>query len=357
MIGLVRRLRPGWPAFLIAVAVAAAICAFFHLDVATVSSRFGAVPRSLPAPALPAFSFEKLQAVLPDGVAIALLGAIESLLSAVVADGMTGRRHRSNCELSAQGVANIVSILFGGICVTGTVARTATNIRSGARGPISGIFHCGYLLVFLMLAAPLVGYIPLAALGAVLAVVAWNMAEKEEFWSLLRGSRGDALVLMVTFLLTIFVDLITGIGVGVVLGALLFLHRMAEAVEVNVEDVADDTADRTRYDAAQATNSDVMVYHISGAFFFGATARVLTVLERVGTPPRVLVIDFSEVPLIDTTAARSLVVFVNKLKRSGTSVVFAAARPSVRQTLSHAGLRPPLLHYAATVAVATSEAG
>jgi len=150
-----RRLRPQWPAFLIAIVVAAALCAIFHLDVETVSSRFGAIPRSLPSPALPAFSIEKVQAVLPDAIAIALLGAIESLLSAVVADGMTGRRHRSNCELSAQGVANIASILFGGICVTGTVARTATNVRAGARGPISGIFHCGYLLIFLLVGAPL----------------------------------------------------------------------------------------------------------------------------------------------------------------------------------------------------------
>src|SRR5262249_40058593 len=157
----------------------------------------------------------------------------ESLLSAVVADGMTGRRHRSNCELSAQGIANIASILFGGICVTGTAARTATNVRSGARGPISGAVHCGYLRIFLVVAAAFAGFIPLAALGAVLAVVAWNMAEKEEFWSLLRSSRGDAIVLLSTFLLTIFVDLVTGIAVGVVLGALLFLHRMAEAVEVD----------------------------------------------------------------------------------------------------------------------------
>jgi sulfate permease, SulP family len=181
------------------VSIAAVVCAVFHLDVATVHSRFGTIPRSLPIPSLPPFSFEKLQAVLPDAVAIALLGAIESLLSAVVADGMTGRRHRSNCELSAQGVANITSVLFGGICVTGTVARTATNVRAGARGPVSGIFHCGYLLIFLLIGAPLVSYIPLAALGAVLAVVAWNMAEKEEFWSLLRGSRGDAVVLLSTF--------------------------------------------------------------------------------------------------------------------------------------------------------------
>jgi SulP family sulfate permease len=289
---------------------------------------------------------------LPDGIAIALLGAIESLLSAVVADGMTGRRHRSNCELSAQGVANIVSVVFGGICVTGTVARTATNVRAGARGPVSGIFHCAYLLMFLIVAAPLVGFIPLAALGAVLAMVAWNMAEKEEFWSLLRSSRGDAVVLLATFLLTIFVDLITGIAVGVVFGALLFLHRMAEAVEVDgtgasLNDVADAADKELRYDAGPASDRDVMVFRISGAFFFGATARVLTVLERVGTPPRLLVLDFRDVPLIDSTAARSLVAFVHKIKRSGTSVTFAAARPNVRHTLSHAGLKPPLVHYSA----------
>jgi sulfate permease, SulP family len=355
----VRRLRPNWPSFLIAISIAAIVCAVFPLDVATVHSRFGAIPGSLPTPALPTFSIEKLQAVLPDGIAIALLGAIESLLSAVVADGMTGRRHRSNCELSAQGVANIVSILFGGICVTGTVARTATNVRAGARGPVSGIFHCAYLLIFLLIGAPLAGYIPLAALGAVLAVVAWNMAEKEEFWSLLRSSRGDAVVLLATFLLTIFVDLITGIAVGVVLGALLFLHRMAESVEIAggqspLEDLADDSDSRPRYDAKQATDRDVMVYQISGAFFFGATARVLGVLERVGTPPRLLVLDFKDVPLIDTTAARSLVTFVNKVGRLGTSVVFAAARPSVRRTLNRAGLKPPLVRYSATAREAST---
>ena len=355
---VLRRLRPAWPSFLIAVALAAVVCAVFHLDVQTVSTRFGAIPRSLPSPALPAFSIEKVQAVLPDGLAIALLGAIELLLSAVVADGMTGRRHRSNCELSAQGVANIASIVFGGICVTGTVARTATNVRAGAHGPVSGIFHCGYLLIFLIVAAPLVGFIPLASLGAVLAVVAWNMAEKEEFWSLLRSSRGDAVVLLSTFLLTIFVDLVTGIAVGVVLGALLFLHRMAEAVEIDggrsLEDIADG-ADRQRYDPALATNRDVIFYRISGAFFFGATARVLTVLERLGATPRLLVLDFEDVPLIDSTAAHSLVAFVNKIKRSGTKVIFAAARPPVRRTLIRAGLKPPLVSYAAVSSAHVTE--
>ena len=350
---VVRRLRPAWPSFLIAVVAASAVAIGLHLEVATISSQFGAIPRSLPAPSLPTFSLGKLQAILPDAFAIALLGAIESLLSAVVADGMTGRRHRSNCELGAQGVASIVSVIFGGICVTGTVARTATNVRAGARGPISGMFHCGYLLLFLAVAAPLVGYIPLAALGAVLAIVAWNMAEKEEFWSLLRTSRGDAAVLLATFLLTVFVNLITGIAVGVVMGALLFLHRMAEAVEIDgasLDDVADDALPRERYDPDRATDRDIMVFRISGAFFFGATARVLTVLERVGVPPRVLVLDFTDVPLIDTTAARSLVAFVKKIERAGTEIYFAAARPKVRHTLTQAGLKPPLVRYAASAA-------
>jgi len=349
---IVRKLRPNWPAFLVAVAICAAATVALHLDVATVTSQFGAVPRSLPAPSLPTFSMAKLQAILPDAFAIALLGAIESLLSAVVADGMTGRRHRSNCELGAQGIASLASIVFGGICVTGTVARTATNVRSGARGPISGMFHCAYLLLFLAVAAPLVGYIPLAALGGVLAVVAWNMAEKEEFWSLLRTSRGDAAVLLATFLLTIFVNLMTGIAVGVVMGALLFLHRMAEAVEIDtasLDDVADNAGPRERYDAKTATDRDIMVYRISGAFFFGATALVLTVLERMGTP-RVFVLDFSDVPLIDTTAARSLVAFVKKIERAGTQVYFAAARQNVRRTLNQAGLKPPLVRYAASAA-------
>lgn len=351
---VLRRYKPLWPGFLIAIAVAGTICFVFHLDVATVASRFGAVPRSLPAPSLPPFSLEKLQAVLPDAFTIALLCAIESLLSAVVADGMSGRRHRSNAELGAQGLASISSIIFGGICVTGTVARTATNVRSGARGPISGIFHCGYLLLFLAVAAPLVGYIPLAALGAVLIIVSWNMAEKEEFWSLIRTSRGDAAVLLATFLLTIFVDLTTGIAVGVVMGALMFLHRMAESVDVQaggLEDVAD-SVDRTKYDADEAASRDVMVYRITGAFFFGATAHVLTALERIGRTPRLLILDFSDVPLIDTTAARSLHAFVKKLSRSGTEVSIAAAKQNVRHELTASGLKPPLAKYAASVAAA-----
>jgi SulP family sulfate permease len=349
-----RRVRPSWPGMLIAVGVCAALTGLLQLDVATIGTRFGGVPQTLPALALPAFDLARIRALLPDAFAIALLGSIESLLSAVVADGMTGRRHRSNCELTAQGVANVAAAIFGGMPVTGTIARTATNVRSGARGPVSGMLHSFYVLLFMVVAAPLAAYIPLASLGAVLVVVAWNMAEKSEFIALLR-SRGDALVLLATFLLTIFEDLMLGIATGVTLGAFLFLHRMAETVEVKnggaflEEDQADDYGGRRAYDVSAATDANFMVYKISGALFFGVTANISTVLDRIGTYPRIFVFDFSEVPLIDTTAAKALEAFVSKLRRAGTRVYIAGARPSVRRTLLSSGLEEPQVLYIDTV--------
>ncbi len=218
---LQRRYRPTWPGLLFAVAAAAFAVWSLQLDVATIGTRFGGVPSGLPAPSLPDISVDRLIRLLPDALAIALLGAIESLLSAVVADGMTGRRHRSNGELVAQGLANMAAACFGGMPATGTIARTATNVRAGARGPASGMLHAVYLLAFMMIAAPLAYHIPLAALGAVLAIVCWNMAEKKEFAHLLTASWRTAVVLLATFLLTVFVDLIAGIGVGTVLAAIL----------------------------------------------------------------------------------------------------------------------------------------
>jgi SulP family sulfate permease len=351
---VVRYYRPKWPGLLIAVGVTALATYLLNLDVATIGTRFGGVPRTLPAPSLPAFDLEKMRAVLPDALAIALLGAIESLLSAVVADGMTGRKHRSNCELVAQGAANMAAVTFGGMCVTGTIARTATNIRAGAHGPVSGMLHALYILLFMLVAAPLASYIPLASLGAVLAIVAWNMAEKEEFWGLLRASWGDAAVLLATFLLTIFEDLTIAIAVGVTLGSFLFLHRMAEAVEVETgrSIIPDDQADsyggdRPVYDH-QALGRDVVVYRISGAFFFGATAAVSAVLDRIGEHPKVFVLDLSDVPLVDSTAAKALEGFVKKLAHGGTRVYFAGGEKSVRRALLRAGLRKPLVRYVTT---------
>jgi len=356
LILVLRRVRPHWPGFLIVVVLGGAAAAL-GLDVATIGSRFGGIPSTLPVPSLPDFSLEKIHAVLPDALAVALLGAIESLLSAVVADGLTGRRHRSNCELVAQGVANIGSVMFGGICVTGTIARTATNIRAGARGPIAGIFHSLYVLLFMAVAAPLVSYVPLAVLGAILAVVAWNMAEKDEFVALMRSSRGDAFVLLATFLLTVFVDLPTAIGVGVVAGSFLFLHRMAEAVEVEGGGaVIEDQADADDTGAAPDLKGDVFVFRISGAFFFGATAGVSTILDRIGQHPRVFILDFSAVPIIDSTAARALHGFVHKLQRTGTKIYFSGARTAVRRNLINAGLKRPAVLYSDSVESARAAA-
>jgi MFS superfamily sulfate permease-like transporter len=248
-----------------------------------------------------------------------------------------GRRHRSNCELVAQGFANIGSALFGGICVTGTIARTATNVRAGARSPISGMLHSLFLLLFMLIAAPLASYIPLAALAAVLAVVAWNMAEKQEFWTLIRSSWGDATVLLATFLLTIFRDLTEGILVGFALGAVLFINRMAEMTGVEAaapmvtDDKADDgNGDRKPYDAGLATDPDVVVYRISGAFFFGAASTVGTVLDSISDTHKAFVVDFAAVPFLDSTAANAMSRVAAKAQRQGIKLFITGASPPVR---------------------------
>jgi len=332
---VLRKLRPTWPGILIAVAVAAFATWALSLPVETIGTRFGGIPRQLPWPAWPLFSLEKARAVLPDAIAFALLGAIESLLSAVVADGMTGRRHRSNCELVAQGFANIGSALFGGICVTGTIARTATNVRAGARGPISGMLHSVFLLLFMLIAAPLASYIPLAALASVLVVVAWNMAEKQEFATLIRSSRGDATVLLATFMLTIFRDLTEGILVGFALGAVLFINRMAQMTGIEAETplVSDDRADdgngdRVPYDSRLAADPDVLVYRISGAFFFGAASTVGTVLDSIADTRKAFVVDFAAVPFLDSTAANAMSRVAAKANRQGIRLFITGASPT-----------------------------
>jgi len=349
----VKRFRPGWPNMLIGVGVASVAAAALGLPVETIGTRFGGIPSSLPMPALPSLSPEKVMAVLPAALSFALLGGIESLLSAVVADSMSGRRHRSNCELVAQGAANVGSALFGGFCVTGTIARTATNVRAGAHGPVSGMLHALFLLLFMLLAAPLAAYIPLAALAGVLVVVAWNMAEKDEFATLLRASRGDAVVLLATFLLVIFRDLTEGILVGFMLGTLLFLHRMAQAVEVRtgwpvaLEDAADSDRPegRTAYDAALAADRDILVHRISGAFFFGSAATVGVALDRLSEHPRAYVLELSGVPMLDSTAAATIEGFVRKARRHHAEVHIAGAPVAVRRTLLAHGVRPPHVAY------------
>jgi SulP family sulfate permease len=355
LILLLKRLRPTAPGMLIAVVAAALISALLGLPVETIGTRFGGIPDSLPMPSLPTITFSRVIDVLPDAFAIALLAGIESLLSAVVADSMSGRRHRSNCELVAQGFANMASALFGGIAVTGTIARTATNIRAGSIGPVSGMLHAVFLLGFMMLAAPLASYIPLAALAGVLTVVAWNMAERYEFLAILRRSRGEAVVLLATFLLTVFYDLMTGILVGVMLGSLLFMHRMATmvAIEHGVAEQEDGNGDG---DADKVSSEGVMVYHITGPIFFGAAATIASTFERIGGFPPVIILDFESVPFADSSALGSLETFVKRAKHKGSLVYFSSTDSEVRRILSHGGLKPPLVRYAPSVAHARASA-
>ncbi len=349
IVGL-KRLRPHWPGLLIAVVLASAVAALAGLPVQTIGTRFGELPRLPPAPALPALDAGAMLAALPWAVSFTLLGAIESLLSAVVADGMTGRQHRSNAELMAQGVANIGSALFGGFCVTGTIARTATNVRAGSRGPVSGMLHALFVLAFMLVAAPLAGFIPLAALAGVLAIVAWNMAEKEEFWSLIRASRGDAIVLLATFLLVVFRDLTEGIVVGFALGGLIFIQRMSGAA--GVEHAGEDPP----YDPSEQ-QPGMVIYRLHGAWFFGAAAMLGSVLDRIADRPRVIVLDFSDVPMVDSSGARALELLAHKTARKGGALFLTATSALVRQDLAAQGLAEPLVRFLPDIAAAKAEAG
>jgi sulfate permease, SulP family len=341
---VLRKYRPHWPGFLIAVAIAALLAFVLKLDVETITTRFGGIPRTLPFPSLPTISFDKIILLLPDALAVALLGGIESLLSAVVADSMSGRRHRSNMELVAQGLANIASSIFGGITATGTIARTATNVRAGAHGPIAGILHAGFILLFMLVAAPLAGYIPLSALAAILVVVAWNMAERAEFKLLLMNSRADAVVLLSTFLLVIFVDLPTGIVVGVVLGCLMFMHRMAEAIAVETHHHANAAPD-----AEYKTEPGIIIHRISGAFFFGAASAVSATLERINEVPKAFILDFAQVPFVDSSAAHALLGFLKKVAKQGAPVYLTGASVHVRRELIRNGIRKPDVRYGQSI--------
>lgn len=362
IIVVLRAWRPRWPNLLVAVVVASVVTVALSLPVQTIGSRFGGIPRQLPAPALPFGSWREAVALLPVALSFALLGSVESLLSAVVADSMTGRRHRSNCELVAQGFANIASATFGGLCVTGTIARTATNVRSGAHGPVSGMLHSLFLLAFVLFAAPLAGYVPLAALAGVLVTVAWNMAEKHAFATLLRGSGPDAIVLLATFGLTLFRNLTEGIVVGFSLSALLFIHRMSRSVAVEgvgvlpQEDHAADERESERAAAiVAAAGRDTVVYRITGAFFFGAAASVAAALDRIAERPRNFVLDFSQVPVIDSTAAVTIEGFVRKQHARKVRVFVVGASRHVRQELLTHGVGEPGVQFRSDVGAALRE--
>lgn len=338
---LLRRYVPKWPAFLIVVIAASGAVGVFGLHVETIGTAFGQIPSGLSWPQIPEITLAKLQVLLPSAFTIAFLAGVESLLSAVVADGLTGYRHRSNAELIAQGAANLGSALFGGMPATGAIARTATNIRAGARSPVAGMLHAGFLLIFMLVAAPLTSYIPLASLAAILVVVAWNMSDAPRFLHLMSAPIGDRIVLLLTFGFTIAVDLTVAIQVGVVLAAILFMHRMAAVAGVqhlvSDEPGNDETLLRTNLPPG------VEVFQFQGPLFFGVTHRLAEVLTRTGNPPRAIILRMEEVPMIDASGISALADLVRRSQASDTSVIVSGAPPAVQDTMRRMGLLPRVL--------------
>ena len=326
------------PSPFVALISASLIQWFFNFKgVATIGSAFGGIPQGLPEFSLPLITFsESIQLVGP-AFTIALLGAIESLLSAVVADGMAGTKHDSNQELVGQGIANILSPLFGGFAATGAIARTATNIRNGANSPISGIVHAITLILIIVLLAPLAVHIPLCALSAILFVVAFNMSEVHLFTHMLKTApRSDVAVLLITFLLTIFVDLVMAVNIGVMLAALLFMKQMSEVVGIEQQDqkTLSDEVDQQNFKLPPKT----VVYSIEGPFFFGAAKRLEEALESVHGHAETLILRLGKVPFIDTTGTQALSELLASCKRHHTRLVLCGIRPQVLKDLNSSGL-------------------
>ncbi|SDH69627.1 SulP family inorganic anion transporter [Roseospirillum parvum] len=341
---LLRRFGPRVPGFLVCVVAGGLMVWGLDLPVDTVGSRFGSVELGVPTPTWPEVSLARLAEMLPSAFTIAFLAGVESLLSAVVADGMTGRRHRANCELVAQGVANSASALFGGLPATGAIARTVTNIRSGGRTPVAGMLHALIVMAAVLLAAPLIAHVPLASLAAVLVVVAWNMSELGRIRQLMRGPWGDRLTLVVTLGLTVLVDLTVAIEVGVVLAALLFMHRMSELVALSTggpmiaEDVDDLSGQPRPPYVAGGLPPGVEAFRLSGPLFFGVASRIADLLDSIAGRPRVFLLGLDGVPMIDATGASKLADLAAKCRRHGTRLILTGLADQPARVLADMGV-------------------
>jgi SulP family sulfate permease len=289
---------------------------------------------------MPELSLAKIRQVLPSAFTIAFLAGIEALLSAVVADGMTGTRHRSNQELVGQGVANVASALFGGLPATGAIARTATNIKAGGLTPVAGMLHAAFVLLFMLFATDLMAWVPMAALAAILFVVAWGMSEHERFIALMKMPNSDRGVLLLTFGLTVFVDLTVAIGVGVSIASLLFMMRMSESVQIQDirKAVPDAEFDSDDLQQRESLPDGVEVFRINGPFFFGVASDLLDTLRRVGQPPRVIILRMRLVPLLDASGVRALGDFVRQASAGGTRVILSGVQTQPAEMLRRAHL-------------------
>jgi SulP family sulfate permease len=319
------------PAPIVALVAATAVAMIFHLPVETIGSRFGGIPSRLPSPSWPDFSWTQMKALFPSAITVALLGAIESLLSAVVADGMIGGHHKSNMELVAQGISNLVSPVFGGMPATGAIARTATNVKNGGRTPIAGITHAAVLLIILFTAGPLAAHIPLAALTGILVMVSYHMSEWHSIRFLMTGPASDKVVLATTFLLTVFVDLTVAVQVGMVLSAFLFIKSMAELTQVKA--LTSEVANGEGEDGPRKLSipPGVEIFSIRGAFFFAAVHKLMEVDRILAKKPVVLILDMTDVLHVDASGLRVLAQIHNECKSRGIRFVLAGvhAQPHI----------------------------
>ncbi len=336
---ITKRLLPRAPFMLVGMLVSTVVCAAFDLPVETIGSRFGELPQGLPMPEFPTFDWASLPALIKPAFIIALLAAIESLLSASVADGMTGSRHHPNTELIGQGVGNIASALFGGIPATGAIARTATNIRAGAKTPVSGLIHAITLLLILMLAGQYAAVVPLPALAGILVLVCWNMAEVSTFAHLLKGPRQDAAVLIITFILTVLIDLVVAVEVGVVLAALLFIGRMAkisnvEAISREIEgDDPEEQPSRSRY--LRHIPDNVEVFDVQGPFFFGAVEKFKdSVFRTMEDNIRYVLLRMRLVPALDASGLHVLEDFIAYCRRHNVTLLLCGVQPQPYKVIS-----------------------
>lgn len=328
------------PAPLVAMLLATGVQAIWQFPgVATIGTAFGGIPRSLPALQWPALTMTEVLQLVGPAFTIALLGAIESLLTAVVADGMTGTRHNPNQELIGQGAANLLAPVFGGFAATGAIARTATSVRNGATSPLAGVVHSVFLILVILLLAPWAAHIPLAALAAILFFVAWNMSDLRHFSRLLkRAPRSDRLVLLITFGLTVFVDLVVAVNVGVVIAALLFMRRMAESVSVQLEVFGGPEGRGEASDAQQQVTlpPNVLVYRIDGPFFFGAAEKLESTVERSQLHVDTIVIRLGRVPFMDATGMHTFSEIIERFKRRGIRVLLCEVQERLSRALARA---------------------
>ena len=340
-----KKISPKIPSYLVSILLISVLAYVFSMPVETIGSRFPSLPTGLPSPVWPEFSLDQIRDLVPSAFTIAFLAGIEALLSAVVADGLIGHKHSLNQELVGQGVANIASGIFGGIPATGAIARTATNIKAGGRTPVAGIFHAIFLLVFLYTAMDILAFIPMAALAAVLFMVSWGMSDLKHFIQIAKISPSDRTILILTFLLTVMVDLTVAIGVGVTFASLLFMRHMARSVEVRRQH------HRSEYEAQDGDDpadddieipEDVIVLQINGPLFYGFASEFCDKLKSLEKMPRILILRMRFMPYLDASGENSIEDIIKICREHKTYVIFSAVRPQPRAILQKAGIHKNL---------------